>query len=88
MILIQGGRVIDPEKQEERIGDVIIEGGRIRAVGTFPDTGDYEKVIRAFGCVVAPGLVDIHVHFRDPGSVRVWPTRNRRWTIRRLSGMS
>ena len=67
MILIQGGRVIDPEKQEERIGDVIIEGGRIRAVGTFPDTGDYEKVIRAFGCVVAPGLVDIHVHFRDPG---------------------
>ena len=67
MILIQGGRVIDPEKQEERIGDVIIEDGRIRAVGTFPDTGDYEKVIRAFGCVVAPGLVDIHVHFRDPG---------------------
>ena len=67
MILIQGGRVIDPEKQEERIGGVIIEGGRIRAVGTFPDTGDYEKVIRAFGCVVAPGLVDIHVHFRDPG---------------------
>ncbi len=36
-------------------------------MGTFPDTGDYEKVIRAFGCVVAPGLVDIHVHFRDPG---------------------
>lgn len=67
MILIRGGRVIDTEKKEEREADVIIEGNRIAGIGHYEDDGTWEKVINAEGCVVAPGLVDVHVHFRDPG---------------------
>ncbi len=67
MILIKGGRVIDPEKKSEEIEDVAAEDGIIRAIGRLEDDGSYEKVIDASDLVVAPGLVDVHVHFRDPG---------------------
>ncbi len=67
MILIRGGRVIDPAEREEKRGDVILKDGKIHAIGIFEDPGEYERVIDASGCVVAPGLVDVHVHFRDPG---------------------
>lgn len=67
MILIKGGRVIDPEDKSQRTADVVIEGERIKDVGTFEDDGSYETVIHAEGWAVAPGLVDVHVHFRDPG---------------------
>lgn len=67
MILIKGGRVIDPEEKSERSADVVTEDGIIKAIGSFQDDGTYETVIYADGCVVAPGLVDVHVHFRDPG---------------------
>ena len=44
------------------------------------DDGSYEQVIDADGCVVAPGLIDVHVHFRDPGTYiqRGYPDRLRR----------
>jgi len=63
MFVIKGGRIIDATG--ERGGDVLIgEDGRIAAVG--PDlSGD--QVIDAGGCVVAPGLVDLHTHLREPG---------------------
>ena len=67
MVLIRGGRVVDPEKGEEKQADVIIKDGRIAGIGDFADDGSYEQVINAAGLMVAPGLVDIHVHFRDPG---------------------
>lgn len=67
MILIQGGRVIDTEKGEENRADVVIEGDRIAGIGSYADDGSYDRVIDAANCVVAPGLVDVHVHFRDPG---------------------
>lgn len=67
MILIQGGRVIDTEKGEEKRADVVLKDNRIAGIGQYSDDGSYEQVIDASDCVVAPGLVDVHVHFRDPG---------------------
>lgn len=67
MILIKGGTVIDPEKKTEEKADVVLDGERILALGQFEDDGSYEQVIDACGMTVAPGLVDVHVHFRDPG---------------------
>lgn len=67
MILIHGGRVIDPVKKKEQAGDVVVRDGKIAGIGAYEDHGSYERVIDASGCVVAPGLVDVHVHFRDPG---------------------
>ena len=67
MILIHGGCVIDPENKSQRLADVVIEDGKIRGIGVFDNDGTYDQVIEASGLVVAPGLVDVHVHFRDPG---------------------
>ncbi len=67
MILIKNGRVIDPEKQEEKSADVVLKDGKILWIGHITDDGSFDKVIDAKNCVVAPGLVDVHVHFRDPG---------------------
>lgn len=65
-ILIRGGRVVDPGSQFDQPADVLIEEGLIREVGpSLPDEG--ATVVDATGLVVAPGLVDLHVHFRDPG---------------------
>ena len=67
MILIKNGRVVDPASGIDEVLDVILEDGIIKALGKFPKTETYERVIDATGKIVAPGLVDIHVHFRDPG---------------------
>jgi len=63
--LIQGGRVIDPANNIDDTLDVLIENGKIEAVGKHL-AADAE-VIDASGMIVAPGLVDMHVHLRDPG---------------------
>lgn len=73
MILIRGGRVVGPAEGLDEPADVVLEGDRIKAViprgrGENAYEGpSYEQVIDARGMIVAPGLVDIHVHFRDPG---------------------
>ena len=67
-LLITNGTVIDPSQQIEQTLDVLIEDGRITrlapqlAAGSRADT-----TIDAKGKIVAPGLIDIHVHFREPG---------------------
>lgn len=65
-LLIRGGRVICPASGHDAVGDVLIEDGRIAAVGSGLDTGGAE-VFDAAGLVVAPGFIDIHVHLREPG---------------------
>ena len=86
MLLIKGGRVIDPASGRDETADVLVEDGvirKIQPVGREWEAGCKEKagilaansnekelpcqVIDARGMVVAPGLVDVHVHFRDPG---------------------
>ena len=69
-ILIKGGRIIDPSQGIDGKGNVLIENGKIKS---YPKTTKkYEndldvKVIDAKGKIVSPGLVDIHVHLREPG---------------------
>ena len=66
-ILIQGGRVIDPSQQMDTTADVLLEDGKVAAVGTDLGQPEGAEVIDAGGKVVAPGLIDLHVHLREPG---------------------
>ena len=67
MIGIRGGRILDPVSEREWNGDLILENGKIKAIGEKLDFCGCREIIDAAGLVVAPGLVDVHVHFRDPG---------------------
>lgn len=67
MIGIRGGRIVDPVSKKEEIADLLIRDGKIAAVGEPLDEEACERIIDARGLTVAPGLVDVHVHFRDPG---------------------
>ncbi len=65
-ILLKGGRVIDPVADVDRTADVLLEGDRIRAVA--PNLSERaDIVIDCRNKIVAPGLIDIHVHLREPG---------------------
>mgnify|MGYP003344353690 CR=1 FL=1 len=65
-ILIKGGRVVDPGRQNGVV-DVLIDGGKIAAVGPNLQAPAGSTIIQAKGQLVLPGLVDLHVHFREPG---------------------
>ena len=69
MKLIKNGRVIDPKSQFDALADILIDGQKIVAIGQDLTREDAE-IIDATGKIVAPGLIDIHVHFREPGPVR------------------
>ena len=64
--VIRGGRVIDPANGVDAVCDLLIEGGRIAAIGENLSVQD-AHVIDAAGRVVAPGFIDLHCHLRDPG---------------------
>lgn len=66
MKLIKNGRVIDPRSQFDAIADILIDGQKIIAIGQDLVREDAE-IIDATDKIVAPGLIDIHVHFREPG---------------------
>ena len=65
-ILIKNGQVIDPATQKDEISDVLIENGVITRVEKGIRVKD-AQVIDAKGCYVMPGIIDMHVHLRDPG---------------------
>lgn len=67
MILIKNGRVIDPARGLDETLNLVLEGDRIKKIGACHESAVYDQVIDASGLVIAPGLVDVHVHFRDPG---------------------
>ncbi len=64
-IRISGGRIIDPSQGMDRIGALLIQDGRV--LGFDLPTSEGETVLDAAGCIVAPGLIDMHVHLREPG---------------------
>ncbi len=67
-ILIAGGRVVDPSRSVDGQLDVVLEDGKIVAVAPgLNGQGNYGRVIDATGLIVVPGLVDMHVHLREPG---------------------
>lgn len=76
-MLIKNGRVIDPESGFDGLADLLIEDGKIKKIvkrvdggadNTVPERGNgADEVLDASGMIIAPGLVDVHVHFRDPG---------------------
>ena len=67
-LLIKGASVVDPAQNLEEVRDLLLDGGKIAALeppGTIP--GEGRRVIEAQGLVVTPGLIDMHVHLREPG---------------------
>jgi dihydroorotase len=66
-MVLRGGRVIDPSSGRDDVGDVIIRDGRIAGVGRNQGTPDGAEVLDVKGLVVAPGLIDVHAHLREPG---------------------
>ena len=67
-ILIKGGRILNPSDNTDMTGDLYIEDGMIKEIGEEIELADIpEKTIDAKGCYVMPGLIDLHVHLRDPG---------------------
>lgn len=60
---ITNGRIIDPANNRDEVADLWLADGKI----TAPQTGSENETLDARGLVVAPGLIDIHVHLREPG---------------------
>ena len=67
-LLLRGGRVIDPSRNFDEPADVLIQDGKIVAVGRGVGAPDGTDVRDVRDHVVAPGLVDVHVHLREPGN--------------------
>jgi dihydroorotase len=64
-LLIQNGTILDPSRKLQKRGDLLIRDGKIASIGAR--VGNMDRTIDAAGCFVTPGLIDIHVHFREPG---------------------
>ena len=65
-IVVRGGRLIDPERGIDQLGDLLIEDGKIQTFGELDVTD--AATLDAKGLVIAPGFFDIHAHLREPGT--------------------
>jgi dihydroorotase len=65
-ILIKNGTILDPSQQMNQRADLLLRDGKVAAIGN--NVGAADKTIDANGKLVVPGLLDIHVHFREPGN--------------------
>jgi dihydroorotase len=66
-LLIKGGRVIDPSQGIDEVVDILVEDGIIKGLGKHLKADKGCETIEAAGFLVTPGLIDMHVHLRDPG---------------------
>lgn len=64
-ILIKNGRVLDPASNRDEIANLLVEDERIVKIGAVEEEAD--RILDVEGCYVMPGLIDLHVHFREPG---------------------
>jgi len=65
-ILLQGGVIVDPKKERENTGDILLINGNITEIGDIKSQADF-NVLDCSGYTITPGFCDIHVHFREPG---------------------
>ena len=68
-LILTGGRVIDPSQQWDRVADVLLDNGKVIALGPEAGAkapGNAER-LDVSGLIVTPGLIDLHVHLREPG---------------------
>ena len=65
-IWIKNGRILDPASKRDEIADLYVDGGKIVKTEKGKEE-EADRVIDAKGCYVVPGLIDLHVHLRDPG---------------------
>ncbi len=69
-LLIQRGRVVDPASGVDHDMDILLRDGRVAAIAAPGKLrGQADKTFNARGCIVAPGLIDVHVHLREPGQL-------------------
>ncbi len=68
-LFIRGGRIIDPASGRDEIGDLLVTGGRIDESTAAPKDSSV-PVIDAKGLIISPGLIDMHVHLREPGGTQ------------------
>ena len=69
-ILIKNGKLVDPANGVDAFYDVLIDGDKVAEVAQDIDPevlGEGDRLIDAFGKVVMPGFIDLHVHLREPG---------------------
>ena len=66
-LVIKNGRIMDPASGRDEVTNIWVEDRKIIGFGEHPEWEEGAETVNADGCVVAPGLVDVHVHFRDPG---------------------
>ncbi len=66
-ILLRGGRVLDPSQGMDAVLDVLVADGLVAAVGSGLDAPEGAEIVAVEGLVVCPGLIDLHVHLREPG---------------------
>jgi len=66
-VLFRGGRLLDPLHGVDGVRDVLVQDGRVSAVGAFLEAPAGAEIVDASGLWVVPGLVDLHVHLREPG---------------------
>lgn len=66
-LLIQNGHLVDPKNKKDEVCDILIEDGKVTKVGKGLKAPSGAKTLDASGMVVMPGLIDMHVHFREPG---------------------
>ena len=66
--IIKNGRIIDPANAVDQVADLVLERGLVKRIGKSSRPGaSGARIIDATGCIVSPGLIDVHVHFREPG---------------------
>ena len=66
-VLLQGGQVVDPANDFDEVSDLLISDGKIAAVGIGLESPEGTEIIDCSGQIVCPGLIDLHVHLREPG---------------------
>ncbi|HEY8054614.1 MAG TPA: amidohydrolase family protein, partial [Terriglobales bacterium] len=65
-LILKNGRLFDPSRRLDQVGDLIVQDDRIRDCGPELGAGG-PGVLDCSGCVIAPGFIDLHVHLREPG---------------------